>query len=74
MFQQPERKSSSELNQSQSLLTLMMSSPQVFKTSVTTTDNSPSQDYTHLNDHTTLSELVFYNSSNVVLLARHEFL
>ena len=54
MFQQPERKSSSELNPSQSLLTLMMSSPQVFKTSVTTTDNSPSQDYTHLNDHTTL--------------------
>ena len=66
MFQQPERKSSSELNQSQSLLTLMMSSPQIFKTSVTTTDNSPSQEGLHspgMNDHTTLSELVFYNSS-----------
>ena len=28
-------------------LTLVMTSAQVFETSVTTTDNSPSQDYTH---------------------------
>ena len=32
----------------------MMTSAQVVKTSVTTTDNSPSQDYTHLDDQTTL--------------------
>ena len=35
-------------------LTLMMTSDQVVETSVTTTDNSPSQDYTHLDDQTTL--------------------
>ena len=35
-------------------LTLMMTSAQVVETSVTTTDNSPSQDYTHLDDQTTL--------------------
>ena len=32
----------------------MMTSTQVIKTSVTTTDNSPFQDYTHLDDQTTL--------------------
>ena len=32
----------------------MMTSTQVIETSVTTTDNSPSQDYTHLDDQTTL--------------------
>ena len=35
-------------------LTLMMTSTQVVETSVTTTDNSPSQDYTHPDDRTTL--------------------
>ena len=35
-------------------LTLMMTSAQVVETSVTTTDNSTSQDYTHLDDPTTL--------------------
>ena len=35
-------------------LTLMMTSAQVVETSVTTTDNSPSQDYTHPEDQTTL--------------------
>ena len=35
-------------------LTLMMTSTQVVETSVTTTDNSPSQDYTHPDDQTTL--------------------
>ena len=35
-------------------LTLMMTSAQVVETSVTTTDNSPSQDYSHPNDQTTL--------------------
>ena len=34
--------------------TLMMTSTQVVKTSVTTTENSPSQDYTPLDDQTTL--------------------
>ena len=32
----------------------MMTSAQVVETSVTITDNSPSQDYTHPNDQTTL--------------------
>ena len=32
----------------------MMTSAQVVVTSVTTTDNSPSQDYTHPDDQTTL--------------------
>ena len=35
-------------------LTLIMTSAQVVKMSVTTTDNSPSQDYTHPDDQTTL--------------------
>ena len=35
-------------------LTLMMTSTQVVETSVTTTDNSPSQDYTHPDYQTTL--------------------
>ena len=38
----------------------MMTSAQVVETSVTTTDNSPSQDYTHPDDQTTLLE-VFYS-------------
>ena len=42
MFRQPEQKSSSAVT-----------SAQVVETSVTTTDNSPSQDYTHLDDQTT---------------------
>jgi len=33
-------------------VTLMMSSAQVVKTSVNGTTNSPSQDYTHPDDHT----------------------
>ena len=32
----------------------MMTSAQVVETSVSTTDNSPSQDYTHLDDQTTI--------------------
>ena len=35
-------------------LTLKMTSAQVVETSVTSTDNSPSQDYTHPDDQTTL--------------------
>ena len=35
-------------------LTLMMTSAQVVETSVTTTDNSPSQGYNHPDDQTTL--------------------
>ena len=33
----------------------MMTSAQVVETSVTVTDNSPFQDYPHLDDHTTRS-------------------
>ena len=33
----------------------MLTSAQVVETSVTVTDNSPFQDYAHLDDHTTLS-------------------
>ena len=35
-------------------LTLMMTSAQVVESSVTTTENSPSQDYSHPDDQTTL--------------------
>ena len=41
-------------------LILMMTSAHVVETSVTTTDNSPSQDYTHPNDQTTLFHLFCY--------------
>ena len=37
----------------------MMTSAKVVETSVTTTDNSPSQDYTHPYDQTTLLESKF---------------
>ena len=37
-----------------------MTSAQVVETSVTTTDKSPSQDYTHPNDQTTLFYLFCY--------------
>ena len=40
-------------------LTLMMTSAQVGETSVTTNDNSPSQDYTHPDDQTTLLHYLF---------------
>ena len=44
----------------------MMTSAQVVETSVTTTDNSPSQDYTHLDDQTTLlKENLLHISQNV---------
>ena len=36
----------------------MMTSAQVVKTSVTITDNSPSQDYTHPDDQTTLLHIL----------------
>ena len=37
-------------------LTLMMTSAQVVKTSVTTNDNSPSQEYTQPDDETTVNK------------------
>ena len=43
-----------ELDSSLTSLTLKMTSAQVVEMSVTTTDNSPSQDYTHPDDQTTL--------------------
>ena len=42
------------------LLILMMTSTQVVETSVTTTDKSPSYDYTNPDDHTTLSQSLCY--------------
>ena len=42
------------------LLTLVITSAQVVETSVTTTDKSPSQDYTNLDDHNTLSQSLCY--------------
>ena len=47
------QKSSSEV-----LITLMMTSAQVVETSVTTTDNSPSRNFTHPDDQTTLLHLI----------------
>ena len=38
-------------------LTLILTSAQVVETSVTITDNSPSQDYTHPDDQTSLLHL-----------------
>ena len=37
-----------------------MTSAQVVETSVTITESSPSQDYTHLDDQTTLLHSIFY--------------
>ena len=37
---------------------LLMTSTQVVETSVTTTDNSPSQDYTNPDDQTTLLHII----------------
>ena len=42
----------------------MMTSAQVVETSVTTTDNSPSQDYTRPDDQTTLSHVILSTASN----------
>ena len=55
-------------------LTLMMTSAQVVKTSVTTTDNSPSQGYTHPDDQTTLlhnSVVLFPQSVPVPTVSPH---
>ena len=41
-------------------LTLMMTSTQVVETSVTTTENNPSQDYIHLHDQTILLHFMYY--------------
>ena len=45
-----------------------MTSAQVVETSVTTTDNSPSQDYTYLDDQTTLLQNNFYLTSLGILI------
>ena len=45
-----------------------MTSAQVVETSVTTTDNSPSQDYTYLDDQTTLLQNNFYLTSLSILI------
>ena len=50
-------------------LTLMMTSAQVVETSVTTTDNSPSQDYTHPDDQTTLLHVTpGFKPSTVIII------
>ena len=45
-----------------------MTSAQVVETSVTTTDNSPSQDYTYQDDQTTLLQNNFYLTSLSILI------
>ena len=45
-----------------------MTSAQDVETSVTTTDNSPSQDYTYLDDQTTLLQNNFHLSSLSILI------
>ena len=45
-----------------------MTFTQVVETSVTTTDNSPSQDYTYLDDQTTLLQNNFYLTSLSILI------
>ena len=45
-----------------------MTSAQGVETSVTTTDNSPSQDYTYLDDRTTLLQNNFYLTSLSILI------
>ena len=45
-----------------------MTSAQVVETLVTTTDNSPSQDYTYLDDQTTLLQNNFYLTSLSILI------
>ena len=45
-----------------------MTSAQVVETSVTTTDNSPSQDYTYLDDQTTPLQNNFYLTSLSILI------
>ena len=45
-------------------LTLMMTSAQVVETSVTITNNNPSQDYTHPDNQTTLFHSIFIDYFN----------
>ena len=52
-------------------LTLMMTSAQVVETSVTTTDNSPSQDYTHPDDQTTLLQANLLLSTELITQIGH---
>ena len=53
MFRQPEWKSSLKSHQIRLHVTLVTTSAQVLKMLVTVKDNSPSQDYSHLDDQTT---------------------
>ena len=46
----------------------MMTSVQVVETSVTTTDNSPSQDYTHPDDQTTLLQYKQHTNSFLIFI------
>ena len=50
---------STEMRATVDHLTLMITYPRVVERSVTVTDNSPFQDYSHLDDHTTGSIVAF---------------
>ena len=52
-------------------LTLVMTSAQAVETSVTTTDNSPSQDYTHPDDQTTLLQANLLLSTELITQIGH---
>ena len=68
-FRQPERKSSEPSERlyiwltTTFHLTLIVTSAQVVETSVTIADNSPSQDYTHPDDQTTLLHILILLSN-----------
>ena len=49
----------------------MMTSAQVVETSVTITDNSPSQDYTHPDDQTTLLQANLLLSTELITQIGH---
>ena len=47
-----------------------MTSTQVVEALVTTTDNSPSQDYTHSDNQTTLSQISSYSPAHVPIITK----
>ena len=48
----------------------MMTSAQVFETSVNVTSNSPSQDYTHRDDHNLQNYGIYYVALDGMLVSR----
>ena len=47
-----------------------MTSAQVVETSVKVTSNSPSQDYTHPDDHNLLTYEKVYSKENIILIVK----